>query len=493
MKKLLVIVLLVPTLALTMISCDADMRTNLANLMGGFNSNVLIDGGLVKVNNANAEAAATAIQGIGTGTGAETIVDGGGGTGTTSSMGLSVSVDAGTKLLAPQTPDKQKTLKTDLAAALNSPDQKKNLLADLSKPVNNDNGQIDAAKGTVTVFNLTLTALAAGLPADSDLAKTFEKLQLPVIKDGDTVTQGDLLTLQLMTDLISNTINKLNELSEGDLDSVDGVLLSAHQDDVLAIVGDALFAAKVAEQISGSSSLNVFGDIDFGSILGKSVKNRDIPLTDAADFIDVINPIAQKIVSLLGVTESGGTYSYSDAKYSSFLLNQMVYRTAIEQALSMIRMGSLIDYDGLPSLGSSTIIKYILSVAITEHEGFRAYWTDTYGDGDTPTANELIEAYLNANKPLASGTLKVSDKIVVPEIVGFDYQDWPEYMKTKKIGGVAADDGKAYHKAILENIQTINDAGGIDLLADMLNDFLAGTGDFVGEGFDKVYSDLLTE
>lgn len=170
----------------------------------------------------------------------------------------------------------------------------------------------------------------------------------------------------------------------------------------------------------------------------------------------------------------------------------MVYRTAIEQALSMIRMGSLIDYDGLPSLGSSTIIKYILSVAITEHEGFRAYWTDTYSDGDTPTANELIVAYLNANKPLASGTLKVSDKIVVPEIVGFNYKDWPEYMKTKKIEGVA-DDGKAYHKAILENIQTINNAGGIDKLSEMLTNFLAGTGDFDGEGFDKVYSDLLTE
>lgn len=495
MKKILVIVLLVPILALTMISCDADMRSNLANLMGGFNSNVLIDGGLVKVNNANAEAAAAAIQGIGTGTGAETIVDGGGGTGTTSSMGLSVSVAADTKLLAPQTPDKQKTLKTNLAAALNSPDQKKNLLADLSKPVNNDNGQIDAAKGTVTVFNLTLTALAAGLPADSDLAKTFEKLQLPVIKNGDTVTQGDLLTLQLMTDLISNTIASLKEIGGGDgLAGVDASTLgsSGNKAKVLSIVDDALFAAEIAEQISGAASIDFTGQINLGDLMNslgdKSSRSRGeaFALTDAVDFIGTINALAPSIVDLMGITYDGTDFVYDAAKYKSFLLNQQIYRSAMDQALKMMELGNLTkkDVDKL-TFDTSTLVKYALAVFITEHH---AFWESEYLKDSSATApNVVIATYLNetdGNKRLGLGTLSASDSLTQPDatkFTKFDYANMPGFLK-------AAPRNLNYFTAILNNIIAINNAGGIAQLTTELKKFRDAASD--KDGLTKWFNEL---
>ena len=172
MKRLLVLVLLVPILALTMISCDADMRSNIANLMGGFGGNVYEDAGLIVVNTAQAEAAAATVAEIGTGAGAATVSGG-----STSSMGVEVPVDDGTKLLAPQTPAQQKELKDNLGDAFNSDTQKEKLLEDLKTDATAD--QKTAAKGTVEVFNKTLDKIKADLPVDSELGKTLEKLKAP--------------------------------------------------------------------------------------------------------------------------------------------------------------------------------------------------------------------------------------------------------------------------------------------------------------------------
>ncbi|HKM06669.1 MAG TPA: hypothetical protein VJ869_06735, partial [Sphaerochaeta sp.] len=215
MKKLVILVLLVPMLALTMISCDADMRSNLAGFMGGFNSNVYADAGLIVANTAQAEAAAATIAVIGTGAGADTVTDSGDGiNGTTSSMGVLVTVPKDTTFLAPQTDKvKQDELKNNLADAFNSDTQKKKLLEDLKGEVKAGSPQQQAAQGTVAVLNATLDALKAELDSgDTALGETLEKLKLPVIADDDDLTQGDLLALQLMTDLISNTVNTLTEI-----------------------------------------------------------------------------------------------------------------------------------------------------------------------------------------------------------------------------------------------------------------------------------------
>ena len=492
MKKLVILVLLVPILALTMISCDADMRSNIAGFMGGFGGNVYADAGLIVVNTAQAEAAAATVAAIGTGAdGSEDISDG-----TSISLGISVTVPEGvTKILAPQSKAKQDELNNNLADALNGK-QKEQLLKDLGTKVT-DTEQKDAAKGTAKVFNETLKELGTQLSGNTDLGNALKKLELPDLGSGDDLTQGDLLTLQLMTNLISNTVKKLNDLSSDDLSTIDGDTLKDNPDDILAIVGEALFVADVLEQISGADSLNIFAQINFQSVIdeieNKGMQSRDIPLSDAKAFLDVINPIAPSIVSMMGVTKSGNVYTYSPDKYASFLLNQWAYRSTIEQALTLIDIGELSDNANPPELGSSVIIKYALAVFITEHDDYWKDWKKSNSSA-TITPNAIIVQYLNSNKNLASGDLSEEDKLVEPSFTdAFSYDDWPKFMTTSLERVNGTDKGKAYYKAILENIIVINTAGGFDILREPMDNFLNGTGDFAGEGFDTIYQDLIDE
>jgi hypothetical protein len=482
MKRLLVLVLLVPILALTMISCDADMRSNIAGLMGGFGGNVYEDAGLIVVNTAQAEAAAATVATIGTGAGAATI------TGSASStMGLPVTDLTETKLLEPQSKTKQTELKNNLGDALNSETQKKKLLEDLKKPASGE--QKAAAKGTIEVFNKTLKELESKLTNSTDLGDTFKKLELPDV--GDNPTQGDMLALQLMTDLISNTIATLNDIGGGgalDLSRVNATELEkpANKTKVLSIIDDALFAADMAEQLSGAASIDFTGQIDLGDLLdgldNKGSQSREISLTDAGDFIETINSLAPSIVGLMGVTNDGTTFTYSDVKYKSFLLNQQIYRSSMEQALKMLSLGKLkiAVIDSL-TFDTSTLIKYTLSVLITEHEAFVKS-----GVGGSSSTAAVIQAYLNANTKLGFGTLTENDSLT--DVVSLvDYEKWPTFIKGSGIRA-GGDEGLTYFKAILQNIVKINDLGGIAQLSTELNDFLTDTTD---DGFDKTYAELM--
>jgi len=256
MKKMFVLVLLVPMLTIAFISCDADMRSNLAGFMGNFGGNVYIDNGLVEPDTADAEAAVATIASFGTGSGAVTVSEGD----SSSELGIPITVPAGvTKVLAPQTSTQQTELKNDIATALASPTQTKTLITQLQTQIT-DTEQREAAAGTVEVFNLTIAALANALPPASDLADTISALKLETIGAGDTITQGDMLILQMMTNLVSNTVASLNEVSSNNLGSLDESTLSsaANKDKVLSIVDDALFTAQIAEQLVGGCQHRFF-------------------------------------------------------------------------------------------------------------------------------------------------------------------------------------------------------------------------------------------
>jgi len=458
MKKLLVLVLLVPILALTMISCDESMRSNIAGFMGGFGGNVYSDAGLIVVNTAQADAAAAAVGGIGLGSGVEDADDEG--------FGVTIPTpDSGTKVLVPQTPAKQKELKDNLGDAFNSTDQTEQLLADLGKPATDD--QKEAAIGTIAVYNATLEALKVQLAdGGTDLGDTLNNLQLPDVGDGSGLTQGDMLALQLMTDLISNTIATLTEI--GGVDGLGGVDEDALNDDdnkdrILSIVDDALFAAEMAEQISGAASINFTGQIDLGSLMdglddkGTRSRGDDFELTDAEDFISTINDLAPSIVELMGVTYDGTNFVYTASKYKSFLLNQQIYRSAMDQALKMMELGNLgkDDVDSL-AFDTSTLVKYALSVFIIDHEAFY----QEKKESDTLDPNLVVAEYLNANKKLGLGTLTITDVLTAPDkdVTGLDYSEWPNFLKT---GTIAEPRNLAYYEAFINNLIAINNVGGI--------------------------------
>ena len=286
MKKLVVLVLLVPMLALTMISCDADMRSNLAGFMGGFGGNVYESAGFIEENAAKAaavEAAVTTITAIGTSP--VVVADG-----PTSTMGLAVTVDSGTKLLAPQeNKDDQNTFKNGIETALET--DKSGFLAKLKDPATDD--QKEAAKGTIDVFNNTLDALKTELGENDELNEILENLKLTAIGAEDTLTQGDMLALQLMTDLIFNTVDTLTTIGGGDLGDVTGENLEDNTAELLNILDDLYFLDSITDKISGSTSINFSGKFDFTSLLegytSKGISPHDIPLYEIGGVLHLAN------------------------------------------------------------------------------------------------------------------------------------------------------------------------------------------------------------
>ena len=497
MKRLLVLVLLVPILALTMISCDADMRSNIAGFMGGFGGNVYADAGMIVVNTAQAEAAAATVAAIGTGAGASS----------TSTAGLGVDLDSAPSadtMLAAQDPIDQKKLKDNLGDAFNSDTQKEKLLKDLKKPASTE--QKAAAEGTREVFNATLDALKVKLDTGgTDLGDTLKKLELPEI--GDNPTQGDMLILQLMTDLISNTVAALDRIGGDDgLDGVDGDALGKEENrtDILSIVDDTLFAAEVAAQISGAASIDFSGQLDLGSILDsfnddddKGSRSRgDFKLSDAEAYIGSINGLSPSIISLMGVTYTTDpvdkyVYAYDENVYKIFLRNQRMYRASIEQSLMMLNYVTLTkDEKELleTSLDTATLVQYALAVLVTEHHDFlNSEETDI-------KIHEIVELYLNdspGNRKLGipknpkdkndPNKLTSAETLTQPEFDSVNYDNWPAFMKTR-----GTDNGFSYYKAILENIIEINRLGGIAQLTEQLEDFRDNTTD----GFDSWFDGL---
>lgn len=472
MKKMFVLVLLVPILTIALISCDADIRSNIAGFMGNLGGNVYIDNEWVEPNKADAEAAAETIASLGTGSGAVAVTAGG----SSSELGIAITVPAGvTTVLAPQTSTQQTELKNNIATALTSPTQTKTLITELQKQIT-DEGQKEAVKGTVAVFNETITQLSGTLP-DGDIKTALSNLTLPPVDTTQTITQGDVLILQMMTNLISNTITTLNTVSGGSIGSLTDAQLQNNQTQVLSIVDDALFTAQIAEQLSGSATIDFSGQLDLASLLGNLNKGSKasrgtIELTDAGDFIGTINNIIPDLVDLLGVKDG----AYSKADYQKFILNQRAYRAAIEHALSFAKKGNLtsaqLQNRGV-SFDTSTLIKYIYAVLMTEHHG---YWESKgFTEITDPRPEEIILAYLNENPKLAAGTLTVSDSITAPEITGFDYDGFPAHLHGK---------GSDYLKAIINNLIAINNVGGIAQLTEALEDFLA-------EDFDDWFADLV--
>ncbi|MDD3457291.1 hypothetical protein [Sphaerochaeta sp.] len=260
MKKMFVLVLLVPILTIALISCDPGIRSNIAGFMGNLGGNVYIDNEWVQPNTADAEAAVATITTLGTAGSTTTATASSNATmfGISGVDLIGSGLSGDTTILAPQSVDDQNALKNSVASALTSPTQTATLIAELGQPATAE--QKTAAAGTTAVFNAVITSLATQVTEDDNptLGTAIAELSLPSFTADDDITQGDLLILQMMTNLVNNTITQLSDGSGGiDASTVDS-------DTALAILGDALFTAQVAEQLSGASTINFSGDLITG-------------------------------------------------------------------------------------------------------------------------------------------------------------------------------------------------------------------------------------
>ena len=463
-KRSLVLFLLVSILALTFISCDADIRSQIADLMNNVSGNVFLENGLLEADTAEAEAAAAVVADIGTGAGttATNTSDGTNATVTVGSLPITVPSAADLVTLEPMDDDEQEELESDLAEAFNSPAQTASLVETLSQPATA--AQEAAADGSIAVFNEVVDELMDSLPDDSELGAALGRLTLTA---PETMSQADVLTVQLMTNLVHTIVSTLQAIApSGDLGLLDDATLAAHEDEIQSIVDDALFAAQVAEELSGAADFNFSGQIDFDDLLeGLGRGSKALSLADAGAYISTINGLSPMILSLLGGSFDGTTYVFTEAQYQSFLLNQQIYRAGLEQALTLMGKTSVVPTD--ITFDTSTIVKYVLSVAVTEFDNF--YLANKGSSTATPAS--IIATYLTDNPKLVTGTLATTDSLSDFDTTGLDFiveDEMPIYLDSL---------GYDFFEAMVNNILTINSINGIAPMDDVLNDLLDPTND----------------
>ncbi len=428
MKRTFVLALLVVLLTLGFLSCDANIRSNIADLMGNLSGNVYTEGGLIEPDTSAAADANTVVNTMGSTTETADPVTKKIELGTTLDVSAVDPDDAGNTLapIAAQTEAEQDSFKQLVSEVRMAGDDSANMdefLSNLEEPVT-DTAVQDAAVDTIKFFNATLSALETELTGSGagDLATTLGGLEITLPDDPSTLTQGDILALQLVTNLVSNTVATLESLidtSTQDLTDIDTTDLSGNSDALVAILDDALFTSSVLEDISGVSTLNLTGTLldglsgmfseDDGSGIhaSKVTDSETFDLSGLKDEIGVgtVNELVSGFIPVFGIAKNAsGDFTYDTAAYEHFLLNQQAYKASIDQAISLYRLAGEPAELGEYGVGVGTLIKYMLSVFVTT---FDDYYNQLSTSPTSPLDSipGVVVTFLNANKNFANGAL----------------------------------------------------------------------------------------
>lgn len=443
-KRLLMPILMIPLLALVLIGCDQDMRSNVVGFLKPMGNNVYLDSGMAPINTANVAAASDQIAGLGNSEESQGKVNKEDGKikisetvfGVAVDLSAIAEVDEDTTFLAPQPKAAQEELKNQLGKALDAPKQKEQLKEDMKKPASAE--QKKTAQGTAKIFNEIIKEIQG---EDNDF---LDKLKLPEIEEDDELTQGDMLMLQLMTDMVANTVETLKEIGgEQGLDGLGDIDPEDHIDDLLGIVDEALFAAQVAEELSGASSIDFTGGLDLTELLeniggkGRSrIQARDDGDDDfLEDIIPTLFGLSKEVTKMMGAYIDGGEVKIGNQKYRTFLAMMKSYRSSLEHAFSLPvakRHLKTARVANAMSLDLSSIIKYLLAVAVTEHDAYIRYYN---GKNDkNESSRELVRKALDANQEFVTGEKPDDmDDYKPNEVEGVKeiYEGFPTYIKDR--------------------------------------------------------------
>jgi hypothetical protein len=484
MKKALIPILSVLLLTLAFTSCDANIRQDIAGLMGDFSGNVYIESGMVEANTANAAAVTTTTASIGTGDSAIDLSDDTDGKDETFGIEIDIPSEV-TTIIKPQTEAEQEAIKDDLATAFASPTQTEQLVESLKAPASDK--QIEAAEGTILVFNATLDQLKEELGDESELADILVELKLPAVEGGEELTQGDILILQMMTNLITNTVTNLDTDDSNDSFTSIDITKAENKEKVLSIVDDALFTAQVAEQLSGAASIDFSGQLDLAALLegmnddtSQSVSRAEGD-NEFGDILVSLNDLIPDLLPVMGITHTGNDFDYTKAKYQSFLRNQKAYRGSIEHALQFARKSEL-KLSEVPNANfdTSTLIKYLISVIFTEHH---AYWVSKGITSPRPEA--IIAELLDEAPEIGLGTMPEDYEPVEPDITDFSYDGFEQFLHD---GTVEMPRTYEYYESIVKNLKSLNSINGIAQLDDLLDDLLDEDPD-AEDSLHSIYND----
>ena len=416
------------------VSCDSEIRSKLSSLMGGMSNNIYEEAGWVEstVNTASVNAVAdtaSLASFLGVSEGSVTIND-----------SLSVSTSAGA-YLSPQSVTESASLISNLSAALSDEDSTAALQSILSTPADDTvkaavNGSIQLVDDTIDAIRTTILEDASLSFEDKEaltgLLSSMEMASIPL----DQMTQGDVVVVQAMTNLLSDAADTLTVFDASDANSVQAAL---------DLIDRATTVAKAAAALS-STNTDFMAGVDFGSLVGSFTRSIHVRGTVTIDddnlgpYLSTINAIAPKVFAAMGVAESDGSYSISETKWSTFVARMSQYRTAMTLGMTPIELygNELQGKFGADMLGldANTMMTYILSVVVTE--------VPKLFGGDTLAT---VGTFLDDNTALVAGTLEKGNSITYPDGVEV------------KLRSYGTDEVKKRLKASLSVVRTMNETG----------------------------------
>ncbi len=292
MRKVMLL-LLVPLLMLTIVSCEGDILTTISGFMGATQGNVLIENGLVTVDTSEVDAVSTTVTDIIVGSGAT----------------------------AP-TETELGELKTGLAEILNSEQKTEALLEEMAKPA-------------VDVPPETITRLEEFLPKDEGGN---------VLAD---LTQGDLLAAELIASVMNDPV------AQALLADPDDPAITDEQKDKL--LSDALQAIEVIKQVSSVGVLSIDSIISelLGDFLSRAVGSREFtgPTPDEMnEYWGYAEPVVQDILARAGTIVVGDVETINPAGLATLISNYQNVRSAYQTSVlsitpnTVFELSDLIDY-----------------------------------------------------------------------------------------------------------------------------------------------------
>jgi hypothetical protein len=287
------LLLLVPLLMLTIVSCEGDILTTISGWMGATQGNVLIDSGLVTVDTSEVDTITNSVTNLIVGSGAD----------------------------APAAADLDE-LKSGLSVILNSEQKTGALVEEMAKPA-------------VDVPPATIIRLQEFLPKDEGGNVLTE------------LTQGDLLAAELIASVMNDPVAQALLA-----DPNDPAITDEQKDKLLS---DALQAIEVIKQVSNVGTVSIDSIISdlLNDFLSRAVGSRDFagPTPDEMnEYWGYAEPVLQGILNAAGTTVTGGIETINPAGLATLISNYRNIRSAYQTSVlamtpqTVFELSDLIDY-----------------------------------------------------------------------------------------------------------------------------------------------------
>ncbi|PKL22914.1 MAG: hypothetical protein CVV48_00530 [Spirochaetae bacterium HGW-Spirochaetae-4] len=327
--------LLVPILLITIVSCDGDIFGNLSDFMGQTGTNIYAENGLVTIDTSQGAAVVDATG---------SILDLEEPTAPVDPLNPTVDETAAIEAYEEAYEAEVETVKTTITEALTSPQKTEALVEALETPLTDPTDIPTKVTDVITEMETELGITIA-----------------------DPVTEGDLVTLILITDLYESAAPLVALLDDGD-DTNDPT-----EEELLQLVSDALQVVDIVNTVSptGAISLddilsNLIDDPELlDQIMGRSsTTSRDVPpVEDGDDPMTFIEPIFATVINSIGTTGTGDTEVIISANLQSAVRSFAIIRSSYEQMAPAIAASGA-------ELELTDVINYVLSVVFTEADAF---------------------------------------------------------------------------------------------------------------------------